>query len=183
MPSDFGNGTLSWAHVHIKIDGANDSATITASGDEDTSVTEAGGVANGTAGDPDASGQLTVSDADAGENKFQTPASLDGTYGTFKFDADTGAWSYSLDQSKADALFDGEAANDTLKVTSLDGTASYEIKVDITGSNDAPVATDDTDSATEDGAIVNGSVKTNDEDVDAGTVLTYSLDPRWRASF
>jgi VCBS repeat-containing protein len=171
-----GNGTLSWAHVRITIDGANDSATIAASGDEDTAVAEAGGVANGTAGDPDASGQLTVSDADAGENKFQVPASLEGSYGAFKFDADTGAWSYSLDQSKADALFDGEAASDTLKVTSLDGTASHEIQVAITGSNDAPVATDDADSATEDGAIVNGSVKTNDKDVDAGAVLTFSLD-------
>jgi protocadherin Fat 4 len=171
-----GNGTLSWAHVHITIDGVNDSATITASGNEDTSVTEAGGVANGTAGDPDASGQLTVNDVDTGENKFQAPASLDGTYGAFKFDADTGAWSYSLDQSKADALFDGEAASDSLKVTSFDGTATYEIKVDITGSNDAPVAKDDTDTATEDGPVVNGSVATNDGDVDAGATLTYSLD-------
>jgi len=171
-----GNGSLSWAHVHITIDGSNDSATIIASDDEDTSVVEAGGVANGNAGDPDASGQLTVSDTDAGENKFQTPASLEGNYGTFKFDADTGVWSYSLDQSKADVLFDGEAASDALTVTSLDGSASYEIKVDITGSNDAPVAKDDTDNATEDGAIVNGSVKTNDKDADAGAVLTYGLD-------
>jgi VCBS repeat-containing protein len=137
------NGTLSWAHVHIQIDGVNDDATITPSDDEDTTVVEAGGIANGTAGDPDASGQLTVTDPDAGENKFQAPGSLDGTYGKFTFDADTGAWTYTLDQGKADKLVGSEAATDTLTVTSLDGTDSYDIKVDITGSNDnASIAAD-----------------------------------------
>jgi VCBS repeat-containing protein len=171
-----GNGTLSWAHVHITIDGVNDDATITASAGEETTVVEAGGVANGTAGDPSASGQLTVNDLDAGENKFQTPASLGGTYGTFTFDEISGAWTYTLDQGKADKLAGGEAATDKLTVTSFDGTASYDIKIDITGSNDAPVAKDDTDSATEDAAIVNGSVATNDSDADAGAKLTYTLD-------
>ena len=171
-----GNGTLSWAHVHITIDGANDAATITASAGADTTVVEAGGVANGTAGDPSASGKLTVNDLDAGENKFQTPASLDGIYGTFTFDEISGAWTYTLDQSKADKLTGGEAATDKLTVTSYDGTASYDIKIDITGSNDAPVAKDDTDSATEDAPVVNGSVATNDSDADAGAKLTYTLD-------
>src|SRR5438874_191061 len=39
----------------------------TASAAEDTAVTEAGGLANAIAGDPSASGQLTVHDVDTGE--------------------------------------------------------------------------------------------------------------------
>src|SRR5262245_25480520 len=50
-----GNGTLSWATAYIQFKGANDNATIAASGSEDTFVIEAGGIANGTAGDANAS--------------------------------------------------------------------------------------------------------------------------------
>ncbi len=85
-----GNGTLSEAVVKINITGANDQSSIAvdATVPDDRSVTEAGGVANGTPGNPTASGSLSVSDADAGEDHFQTPpdAALDGTYGTFTFD-------------------------------------------------------------------------------------------------
>ena len=87
-----GNGTLSQARVTIDIQGRNDGATITSSATEDNSVTEAGGVANASAGDPIASGQLTVHDVDSGENHFATPspASLIGTYGTFTFNPPRG---------------------------------------------------------------------------------------------
>ena len=97
-----GNGTLSYATVTVSITGANDAASITASGSEDNSVVEAGGVANANAGDPAASGQLTVTDVDSGQAAFQTPApaSLQGTYGTFTFNATTGVWSYALDHVK-----------------------------------------------------------------------------------
>ncbi|WP_206192967.1 VCBS domain-containing protein, partial [Vibrio gigantis] len=108
-------------------------ATITASDSEDTTVVEAG---KDVAGDNSASGQLTVSDVDDGEAVFQEPASLEGTYGTFTFNASTGAWTYTLDESKADALNANDAATDSLVVTSKDGTASETITVNITGSND-----------------------------------------------
>src|SRR5258708_591728 len=42
------NGTLSQARVTVDIQGLNDAATIAASANEDTTVVEAGGVANGT---------------------------------------------------------------------------------------------------------------------------------------
>src|SRR4029078_4136956 len=96
--------------------GQNDAATITASTHEDTSVAEAGGVNNGILGDPYASGQLTVNDADVGQNHFATPASLAGSYGTFTFDSTTGAWTYTLDQTKADPLTAGQKATDKLQV-------------------------------------------------------------------
>src|SRR5207302_960643 len=102
---------------------------ITASASEDTAVTEAGGLANATAGDPSASGQLTVHDVDTGEDHFATPASLAGDYGTFTFNTATGAWTYTLDQAKADPLTAGQHVSDTLTVTSFDGTATQDIVV------------------------------------------------------
>uniref|UniRef100_UPI0018EED860 VCBS domain-containing protein n=1 Tax=Paracoccus binzhouensis TaxID=2796149 RepID=UPI0018EED860 len=145
-----GNGGTTTVTVDITVLPVNDPATI--SGDTDGAVVEAGGVANGDPGTSSASGTLSVSDVDAGEEVFQTPADLEGTYGTFSFDPATGAWSYQLDNDRAatQSLNDGDVVSDTLSVTSLDGTASETITVTITGSNDVAVVTDDTGTVTED---------------------------------
>ncbi|MFZ4410349.1 MAG: VCBS domain-containing protein, partial [Paracraurococcus sp.] len=83
-----------------------------------------------------ASGALTIADPDSGEAVFATPASLAGTYGSFGFDAVTGAWSYALDNAAVDALNAGDQVTDRLTVTSLDGTASQDIVVTIDGTTD-----------------------------------------------
>ncbi|WP_189417194.1 VCBS domain-containing protein [Mesorhizobium sp. M1C.F.Ca.ET.193.01.1.1] len=177
------NGTLSWASVSVNIQGTNDGATVTAAAGADNSVVEAGGVANGTPGDPNASGQLNISDADAGQNHFQTPASLQGTYGTFTFDTTSGAWTYALNQALADPLTEGQHVTDTLQVTSADGTASYNIVVNITGTNDAAVLSSASVNLTEtdDAADIStsGALTISDVDSDphfvaqAGTAGTY----------
>ena len=107
----------------------NDAASIT--GSSTGAVTEDGVLT--------ATGSLAVSDADSGQSHFQTPASMAGSYGAFSFDAATGAWSYTLDNAAANvqALNGGQVVHDTLTVTSVDGTASQQIDVTITGSNDA----------------------------------------------
>ncbi|MDF2462199.1 MAG: hypothetical protein K0Q43_434 [Ramlibacter sp.] len=122
--------------VTVFITGTNDNASIT--GDASGSVSEAGGVGNAEAGTSDASGSLNVSDVDAGQAVFQTPASLDGTYGSFTFDASTGAWAYTLDDARAatQALAAGEVVHDHLTVTSSDGTASQAIDVTVNGASD-----------------------------------------------
>ncbi|MGX6569554.1 VCBS domain-containing protein, partial [Cupriavidus necator] len=56
--------------LSIRITGANDGATITASDSEDKAVTEAGGAGNAETGDASASGKLTVTDVDTGEAHF-----------------------------------------------------------------------------------------------------------------
>ncbi|WP_346657303.1 VCBS domain-containing protein, partial [Rhizobium herbae] len=86
---------------------------------------------------------------------FAAPATLDGTYGSFSFDAATGSWTYTLDNSRAatQALNQGDAVSDTLSVTSLDGTASHNIVVAITGANDAASITVDA-TVTDDRATV-----------------------------
>nr|WP_246714652.1 VCBS domain-containing protein [Rhizobium leguminosarum] len=107
-------------------------ATVT----DDRATVEAGAAGSG---DPNASGKLTVSDVDDGEAAFAAPASLNGIYGSFTFNAASGSWTYTLDNNRAatQALSQGDAVSDTLSVSSLDGTASHNIVVAITGANDA----------------------------------------------
>jgi VCBS repeat-containing protein len=87
------------------------------------------------------SGTLTVIDPDAGQNKFAAPATsaLNGTYGTFTFNANTGAWTYTLNNTSAavQALNGSDTRTETLTVTSLDGTATRAITMTITGQDEA----------------------------------------------
>ncbi|WP_037394347.1 VCBS domain-containing protein, partial [Sinorhizobium fredii] len=110
---------------------------------------------------------------------FQTPASLDGVYGTFTFDPAIGTWTYTLDNDRAatQALKQGQPVSDTLTVTSLDGTASHAIVVNIAGGNDAAAIVVDTSvvddrSVSEAGTAGSGdpdaSGKLSVSDVDAG---------------
>jgi VCBS repeat-containing protein len=147
------NGGLITKQIDVTITGTNDNATITASASEDTAVKEAGTT---TAGDPSASGQLTVHEVDSGEDHFQTPTSLAGNYGTYTFNATTGAWTYTLNQTLADALTDGEVVHDHLIVTSFDGTATHDIDVTITGTNDED-PNDHDDLATGSTVVISGS--------------------------
>lgn len=92
---------------------------------------------NANTNDPYASGDLDVSDIDAGEAKFAaaTPADLEGIYGDFTFDSDTGAWSYLLDYLDPDtqALTALQTEYDSLTVASFDGTDEHTITVTING--------------------------------------------------
>ncbi|RVD58114.1 adhesin [Mesorhizobium sp. M8A.F.Ca.ET.023.02.2.1] len=178
-----GNGTLSWASVSVNIQGTNDGAIITAVPGADTTVVEAGGVANGTLNDPNAHGQLIITDPDVGQDHFQAPPSLQGTYGTFTFNTTTGVWAYTLNQTLADPLTQGQHVTDTLTVKSADGSASYNIVVNIAGTNDAAVLSTDVRNLTEGNtpAAISTSGTLTISDVDspatfvaqAGTVGTY----------
>jgi VCBS repeat-containing protein len=120
--------------VVITITGTNDAATITGT---------ASGAVVEDAVDGTASGKLTVADPDQGQAAFAAPAeaALNGTYGSFTFNAATGAWSYALDNTRAEtqALAAGQEAQDALEVVSTDGSAKRTISVKVTGTNDAPV--------------------------------------------
>ena len=131
--------------VTITINGANDAAVI--SGDVTGTVTEAGGVANGTPGTPTATGDLNSTDvdnpADAWTGGRHGAASANG-YGTYTLDA-AGVWTYTLDNSNAavQALNVGDTLTDTFTVTTVDGTAQL-VTITINGANDAAVITGDT---------------------------------------
>src|SRR5438045_1200415 len=110
------------------VTGSNDNASN--AGTETGTVTEAGGVNNGAAGTPTANGTLTVTDVDAGQAVYATPSSLAGTYVSFTFNTTTGAWTYSLDNTRAatQGLVSGQTVHDTLSVSSSDGTATQDRK-------------------------------------------------------
>ena len=127
----------------VTIHGADDAAVI--SGTASGSVTEAGGVNNGTPGTVTASGTLTDIDVDNPANTFTAVAAGAATtngYGTFQMTA-AGTWTYTLNDNNAtvQALNASSAPlTDTFTVTTVDGTAQL-VTVTIHGANDAPVIT------------------------------------------
>ncbi|WP_259655979.1 VCBS domain-containing protein, partial [Shewanella colwelliana] len=44
----------------------------------------------------------------------------EGAYGSLSFDADTGVWTYTLDEAKANSLEEGATATETFTVTVTD---------------------------------------------------------------
>jgi VCBS repeat-containing protein len=162
--------------VNVTIQGANDAAVI--AGPVTGAVVEAGGVANGTPGTPNATGNLNSTDIDNISDSWvtvTTPALSDQGYGSFTLTA-AGVWTYSLDNHNIDV----EALNiegtlvDTFRATAVDGTSQL-VTITIAGANDAPIAVADDNngdvlkrgvSGPADLAAV-GNVLANDVDVDA----------------
>jgi VCBS repeat-containing protein len=143
--------------------GANDTAAISGNG--------AGAATEDGAGT--AAGVLAVSDRDSGESVFAVPAALAGTYGDFSFDAATGAWAYALRNgaTNVQALNAGKVVQDSVTVSSIDGTATQTISMDITGSNDLAVI-----SGTASGSVAEDGVQTASgaltiTDVDTGEAV------------
>jgi VCBS repeat-containing protein len=120
-----GNALSHTRTVDLHVSAVNDVAVI--------GGTDAGSVAeNGTL---IATGILTVADEDAGEAGFKAQAGVQGTYGTFSFDATQGKWTYALDNEseKTKALRSGEVVTETFTVETLDGsvkTVSVQVKGD-----------------------------------------------------
>jgi VCBS repeat-containing protein len=108
--------------------GANDTAEI--SGSATGAVAEDGTLT--------ASGTLSVSDRDAGQSGFQSVATVAGAFGDFTFDAATGEWTYTLrnDDANVQALTAAQGAFDELVITSLDGSATQTIQIDISGADE-----------------------------------------------
>lgn len=118
-------------------------------------------------------GSLTVDDIDAGENLFNTTVTAaPNNLGSFTI-TDTGTFNYTVDNSAVQYLSATETKTETFTVTSLDGTASEDITITITGVNDNPTATDESQTTDEDTAIT-GNVLTNDSDIDNSDILTIA---------
>ena len=154
----------------ITITGENDTATIAGvaigSVIEDTSVTDGQLTANGT---------LSVSDVDTGQAVFSTSVTGQaGNLGTLVI-TDAGEWSYTLDNSLSGVqqLGAGTAITDNFTVESVDGTASQEIVITITGVNDLAVISGDTaGGVTEDDSNpLTASGELSITDIDAGEAI------------
>lgn len=165
------DGFASYA-INVRLTGYNDVATLDAvvtdaAGNaitNDREVTEAGGVNNAILGDKTASGVVKFNDIDELETGFAagTATTKAGTYGNFTLNTTTGAWTYTLDNSKTivQQLKANEAVTDTWQLTSKDGTKA-NLTVDVIGADDATSITEvgTSDKIAKESGGVNNAVK------------------------
>jgi VCBS repeat-containing protein len=118
-------------------------------------------------------GVLTISGAPAPQANFVAQTGTAGTYGSFSLTS-AGTWTYALNNSSAavQALAQGQTITESFAVVAADGTTST-VAVTVGGRNDAPEALAAGARTQEDRVLLTGSVSAGD--VDAGSVLTYSL--------
>ncbi|MBC2836397.1 beta strand repeat-containing protein [Paragemmobacter straminiformis] len=161
-------GATATQDVKVTITGTNDAPVITSSA-------QAGAVAED--GTLTASGTVTATDVDTGATQSFS-GNATGTYGAFAVDAATGKWTYTLDNAAHQNLAQGDTKTETFTVTVKDehgATATQDVKVTITGTNDAPVITSSaqTGAVAEDGTLTaTGTVTATD--VDTGATQSFS---------
>ncbi len=188
-------GLESTTQVTITLHGANDAPVANV---DTGTATEAGGLANGTAG-TNATGNVLTNDTDVdgGDSKTvagvmagssgspiaNTGTSVTGTYGGITINAN-GSYTYFVDNSNA-AVQALRATNQTLqdiftyRLVDNAGLESFsQVTITIEGANDTPIAVaDNTGIALEAGGLSNGvagsnatgNVLSNDTDVDSAS--------------
>ncbi len=155
-------------NIVITITGVNDIAVI--SGNNEGGVTE--DASNPTLS---TSGNLAITDTDAGEAVFSTSVDgVDTPLGNLTIDA-SGAWNYTLDNTLAavQQLPEGAQLVDKFEVESFDGETTETITVTITGVNDVPVFGGDTQGQVteDDNTTLSTSGTLTINDVDTGESL------------
>ncbi|MBR1149036.1 VCBS domain-containing protein, partial [Bradyrhizobium sp. AUGA SZCCT0431] len=160
--TDENAATSAPANLVITVTGTNDTPVATAAV---AAVTEDAGI----------SGNVSATDADAGETAALTYALVDPAPAGLSFNADG---SYSFDASSYDALNAGEELVLTIAFTATDENAATSapanLVITVTGTNDTPVATAAVAAVTED-AGVSGNVSATDADAGETATLTYAL--------
>ncbi|WP_028021789.1 VCBS domain-containing protein [Enterovibrio calviensis] len=157
-------------------DGTTQDIVITITGTDDTAIvtgTSSGDVDMG-ADTPETStsGTLSISDADDGESPSFANTTIEGDYGSLTLS--NGAWTYTIDPSKADTLNDNQTEQEVFTLTATDGTVQ-QITVDVTGTDDVAVITGDaTASITEDVGAQSASGTLNIVDPDTNQTPTFT---------
>ncbi|BEU03969.1 secreted VCBS domain protein [Agarivorans sp. OAG1] len=152
--------------IQIQVLGSNDRADI--QGVDTGTVTED----KLTSGLLTTSGQLTITDVDAGQNIFPS-GTQDGLFGQLVISND-GHWQYLANnqQNAIQQLPKGATLQETFIVHSIDGT-EHKIQVNVAGENDiATISGDKTGSVSEDLHVNHGYLQTDGQltalDVDSG---------------
>ena len=182
-----GRGSSVTQNVSVTITGTNDAPTVTAAEIESGAVTEDGTtVANGSF----AFGDVDLAD-DAHVASVSAPAGALGTLVANVSDESTGdvagsvGWTYTLDNSAAQYLAEGQTKTEVFTVTLTDdfgATVTKDVTITLTGSNDAPVLSfatgHDAGAVQEDTALsVNGQFSSADIDHDATATWTINGSP------
>ena len=156
--------------VSITINGTNDTAVV--AGTATGTVTEAGGVANGTSGTPIATGDLNSTDVDNPNDAWtavSTAIASTGGYGKYTLTA-AGVWTYTLDNNNAtvQALNVGQTLTDTFTVKTIDNTTQL-VTITINGANDTAVITGTaTGTVVEAGGVADGTAGDTNRDRQSG---------------
>ena len=121
------------------------------------------------------SGTVSVSDINANDISYSGTSA--GVYGSFSVNSATGTWTYTLDNTKTSvqALALDETVSETFEILSDDGfggTDTLSVSVTVIGTNDAPIAINDSAVTGED-LSVTINILGNDTDID-GTTLTIT---------
>lgn len=176
-------GASSSESITITVTGANDAPIIT-SKSQPSYLTEDAPTKAGAA--ITATGQIMANDMDVGDTLSYIldggVQSLDGVYGSLVINESTGKWTYTLDKENSQSLALGETVIEKFMVLVSDGNGGSvkdEIKINVSGTNDAPII--DVGSTSALGSILSGTdlsatgtiVAT---DIDHGAVLRYSAD-------
>ena len=145
--------------IDVSVTGTNEAAVLSA---DVRNLTE-----TNSAEDISTSGQLSISDPDAGEAHFQAQSETEGQYGAFSIDED-GAWTYTAN-SAHDEFVDGQTYTDVFDVFSADGTHT-SVTIHILGTNDTAVLSADVRNLTEtnSAADISTSGQLMISDADAG---------------
>ncbi|QYJ86454.1 retention module-containing protein [Shewanella mesophila] len=171
--------------VTITIQGTNDSPILFLDESDSASgtVIEAGNADNGNVinGVNSISGTLSVSDVDVKVSgdpswSFAPEVTNSTNYGTFSIDANTGEWTYTLDNALANSLAEGQSAVETFLVTVTDEFGAIDtqvVTITIQGTNDAPETYDLVASGPEDTSVVIPELSGSDLD---GSVVSFVID-------
>ncbi|MEX0336146.1 VCBS domain-containing protein [Vibrio tubiashii] len=162
-------GLESEKDVVVTINGVNETPTI--SGDTNASLSEDDVLTQ--------TKQLIGQDVDSGDTVTFGAKSLNGTYGLFIIDA-TGEWSYTIynDEPHLQALAKDEVVTESFTVFATDGLGtevSQVVTVSVTGSNDAPILSGDTQGIVQEASGSNASGKLVVSDADVGDSATFSI--------
>ncbi|WP_275574631.1 VCBS domain-containing protein, partial [Shewanella sp. POL2] len=118
----------------ITFNGTNDAPVISAVTGTSGSITEDSATTT-------TSGTLTASDVDAGSHLAWSIANTVGTYGSVAIDADSGQWTYTIDNHRAatQGLAGGQSGSETFTITVTDehgATATQTLTIAVAGTND-----------------------------------------------
>ena len=127
----------------ITLTPTRDSAVI--SGDDTGSIKEDHNVGPSSLHPVAASGLLSVTDPDAGQDHFQVnlllgEQAIHDPFGGFLRITPSGAWGYEVANSRLQSLAEGEVEKVVYRVYSADHTA-HDITITVTGTNDKPTIT------------------------------------------
>ncbi len=179
-----GSGGSDEIEVTVSIKGSNDAPII-----DGTSSQSLGTVIEDSADNNQASGSIEFSDVDSSDSHIFSVIG-EGVYGDFSVDS-SGNWSYVLKEPTPDAVnalgVDDDPLTDRVIIQVSDGsggTDNIEVTVSIQGTNDAPIVSNDTVSATvvegADNSVTDGTgAKATGtiifSDVDKNDTLSYTL--------